>query len=99
MIRRPPRSTLFPYTTLFRSLRQHLFGQQGHRALGQFWIAPILAGIEQRAEVTDLLAEFQNLVGNLARRTMDDQIVANAVERHFAVGLVAPRLEQFEPAF
>src|SRR3712207_8672136 len=24
MIRRPPRSTLFPYTTLFRSLRDHL---------------------------------------------------------------------------
>src|SRR3712207_7929240 len=24
MIRRPPRSTLFPYTTLFRSLGQHL---------------------------------------------------------------------------
>src|SRR3712207_9426645 len=24
MIRRPPRSTLFPYTTLFRSLRRHL---------------------------------------------------------------------------
>src|SRR6266498_4586481 len=24
MIRRPPRSTLFPYTTLFRSLRGHL---------------------------------------------------------------------------
>src|SRR2546428_5228286 len=23
MIRRPPRSTLFPYTTLFRSLHQH----------------------------------------------------------------------------
>src|SRR5690349_22445389 len=26
MIRRPPRSTLFPYTTLFRSL--HLFGRE-----------------------------------------------------------------------
>src|SRR5258707_4650314 len=25
MIRRPPRSTLFPYTTLFRSLRFHSF--------------------------------------------------------------------------
>src|SRR5256885_12242266 len=25
MIRRPPRSTLFPYTTLFRSKRQNLF--------------------------------------------------------------------------
>src|SRR2546426_6958178 len=28
MIRRPPRSTLFPYTTLFRSIR-------GHRAYGR----------------------------------------------------------------
>src|SRR5256885_6202139 len=28
MIRRPPRSTLFPYTTLFRS--QHLFWLFGH---------------------------------------------------------------------
>src|SRR3712207_8721626 len=29
MIRRPPRSTLFPYTTLFRSShRSHLFGCQ-----------------------------------------------------------------------
>src|SRR3712207_8253638 len=26
MIRRPPRSTLFPYTTLFRSHGQHLVG-------------------------------------------------------------------------
>src|SRR5256885_13686861 len=25
MIRRPPRSTLFPYTTLFRSLRGHAY--------------------------------------------------------------------------
>src|SRR5258707_8537892 len=27
MIRRPPRSTLFPYTTLFRSLRENFFPQ------------------------------------------------------------------------
>src|SRR5256885_16842334 len=27
MIRRPPRSTLFPYTTLFRSLQPDLFGR------------------------------------------------------------------------
>src|SRR2546429_6758657 len=40
MIRRPPRSTLFPYTTLFRSKFQ-FFGERGHghppggvRALG-----------------------------------------------------------------
>src|SRR5947208_11250144 len=31
MIRRPPRSTLFPYTTLFRSWRQGAVGRQGCR--------------------------------------------------------------------
>src|SRR2546422_8475192 len=33
MIRRPPRSTLFPYTTLFRShhVDQHLVGAEGRR--------------------------------------------------------------------
>src|SRR3712207_9259167 len=32
MIRRPPRSTLFPYTTLFRSCREpgQLLGEHGH---------------------------------------------------------------------
>src|SRR2546427_2365462 len=39
MIRRPPRSTLFPYTTLFRSQRPALgntvdVGRRGHRARG-----------------------------------------------------------------
>src|SRR2546430_4761227 len=29
MIRRPPRSTLFPYTTLFRSLLRHLPARNG----------------------------------------------------------------------
>src|SRR2546422_3218030 len=42
MIRRPPRSTLFPYTTLFRSLAhatdeveqaEHHHGRQSHRGL------------------------------------------------------------------
>src|SRR3712207_9288920 len=36
MIRRPPRSTLFPYTTLFRSVGRLLgqvFGQQPHELL------------------------------------------------------------------
>src|SRR2546430_6204592 len=28
MIRRPPRSTLFPYTTLFRSHAQNFFGRE-----------------------------------------------------------------------
>src|SRR2546423_11958891 len=32
MIRRPPRSTLFPYTTLFRSLRREGLRCEGHGA-------------------------------------------------------------------
>src|SRR2546430_13177987 len=40
MIRRPPRSTLFPYTTLFRSAG-------GHRALGHV-DARSLRGIQER---------------------------------------------------
>src|SRR5438552_13578403 len=31
MIRRPPRSTLFPYTTLFRSVRSQNQGETGRR--------------------------------------------------------------------
>src|SRR5256885_10110306 len=31
MIRRPPRSTLFPYTTLFRSVRQHAQQEDGRQ--------------------------------------------------------------------
>src|SRR4051794_41603352 len=34
MIRRPPRSTLFPYTTLFRSIAYPLFGTSKHLAEG-----------------------------------------------------------------
>src|SRR2546425_9299835 len=32
MIRRPPRSTLFPYTTLFRSRAHHRLGARRHPA-------------------------------------------------------------------
>src|SRR5207249_7523184 len=36
MIRRPPRSTLFPYTTLFRSLHHLLWsGRRGARSSGR----------------------------------------------------------------
>src|SRR5690606_40145866 len=35
MIRRPPRSTLFPYTTLFRSLLHHQLGDGASERAGQ----------------------------------------------------------------
>src|SRR3712207_9084465 len=39
MIRRPPRSTLFPYTTLFRSVGMFLRGNPG-RWYPQMWPTP-----------------------------------------------------------
>src|SRR3712207_7671940 len=43
MIRRPPRSTLFPYTTLFRSWRRHGPQLKSHVLLGLGLPFPILA--------------------------------------------------------
>src|SRR2546427_8310938 len=54
MIRRPPRSTLFPYTTLFRS--QSLRGEDvdGHGGLLRARFRPIIAsapqGVKRRTE-------------------------------------------------
>src|SRR5256884_3917417 len=41
MIRRPPRSTLFPYTTLFRSARGPRRGDRGHALRDE--VAPCLS--------------------------------------------------------
>src|SRR5256885_10917608 len=43
MIRRPPRSTLFPYTTLFRSIEQPLAPDElvGHAVLGRALATPV----------------------------------------------------------
>src|SRR2546425_4860357 len=39
MIRRPPRSTLFPYTTLFRSTTEQSLGFAGWDTTGLSWLA------------------------------------------------------------
>src|SRR2546427_4099599 len=55
MIRRPPRSTLFPYTTLFRSLTSLLLDEGGRPRL-----QPVLAGLRTsyRVRLTAALAGF-----------------------------------------
>src|SRR2546430_13325307 len=64
MIRRPPRSTLFPYTTLFRSLR--LVG--AHADDGRFEDAVVLAVgdvVHRSEEHTSELQSQSNLVCRL----------------------------------
>src|SRR2546430_4547701 len=55
MIRRPPRSTLFPYTTLFRSL------ESGLRAAASIQQAGVVVarGIEARRELETAFEESQ----------------------------------------
>src|SRR2546430_8584999 len=62
MIRRPPRSTLFPYTTLFRSRAAHRHGRQAQRepAMAQ---RPVEAGRSE--EHTSELQSQSNLVCRL----------------------------------
>src|SRR5256885_11475582 len=49
MIRRPPRSTLFPYTTLFRSVVDELFGHCSGSVSGFDVLEPLLGpGRERR---------------------------------------------------
>src|SRR3712207_9015286 len=50
MIRRPPRSTLFPYTTLFRSRLAYDLGATLDRIEGgKHFVKTILTGLQQRS--------------------------------------------------
>src|SRR3712207_8665127 len=57
MIRRPPRSTLFPYTTLFRSERLAFSGQ-----------LELLEGLEGEAGAEAILGTVTGIGPELARR-------------------------------
>src|SRR5207248_11261850 len=52
MLRRPPRSTLFPYTTLFRSERRHRGAHEGQRG---------------RAGTRSIVADFVRFAESLAK--------------------------------
>src|SRR2546429_3827350 len=62
MIRRPPRSTLFPYTTLFRS---HVAGQIGRARLGRRATRHHDAGGQRSEEHTSELQSRLHLVCRL----------------------------------
>src|SRR5260370_14775063 len=62
MIRRPPRSTLFPYTTLFRSVRPLDIGNADLRRVAQVHGRPMHARSEEH---TSELQSHLNLVCRL----------------------------------
>src|SRR3712207_9211180 len=67
MIRRPPRSTLFPYTTLFRS------GEDELRLAKDQAVASILLGLESSSARAGVLARQEIYHG---RRVPADEVIA-----------------------
>src|SRR2546430_7970773 len=65
MIRRPPRSTLFPYTTLFRSIS---FQAAGDLPTGEIRLAYVLP---QAADGERVCLRIYDVQGRLARTLLD----------------------------
>src|SRR2546430_9106085 len=65
MIRRPPRSTLFPYTTLFRSPPHHLLALRARRVAGAHQRADLHIRQARSEEHTSELQSQSNLVCRL----------------------------------
>src|SRR3712207_6917725 len=76
MIRRPPRSTLFPYTTLFRSARVRLGGDLT-RHVGVDRLAIRVAGVRGRAELDHVLVELERADGSLLAEGDVELLVEN----------------------
>src|SRR2546427_11805815 len=79
MIRRPPRSTLFPYTTLFRSLRARQRGGDGRRGAAPRSVRDVPDSVGRRD---------RNRVPHLARRL--DQAAARERLRDRSAPRAAP---------
>src|SRR3712207_7008300 len=70
MIRRPPRSTLFPYTTLFRSLREvALDVEEGADIVMVKPALPYLDVVRRVREMTNLPVAAYNVSGEYAMRS------------------------------
>src|SRR5260370_10627550 len=65
MIRRPPRSTLFPYTTLFRSIPQSSAGEPSHGRRRQGVRVHVVGDRGRSEEHTSELQSHLNLVCRL----------------------------------
>src|SRR5688572_32515657 len=65
MIRRPPRSTLFPYTTLFRSRRKTAILRSPRSRAGTLGVSELGGGGDRSEEHTSELQSQSNLVCRL----------------------------------
>src|SRR5258705_11744600 len=86
MIRRPPRSTLFPYTTLFRSSALLLGVTAGAQQLPVLFLSPIAGVWADRVNRRRLLVMIQTLAFVQAL-TLAALTFADAVRVPYLIGL------------
>src|SRR5258708_27180464 len=77
MIRRPPRSTLFPYTTLFRSELDHLC--RVRRCVRPAHLDPVTHAVNVQRESRDLDAPVAHKDRKSTRLNSSHQIISYAV--------------------
>src|SRR2546430_4581272 len=82
MIRRPPRSTLFPYTTLFRSKRRACSGENGYARMTFFYVIErgLQLGHHRRGDGVALVGTIQGN-GRSEEHTSELQSQSNLVCR------------------
>src|SRR2546427_3588867 len=93
MIRRPPRSTLFPYTTLFRSRRgAEIGGEQNERpAIGDDEVDCSVAGVEERALKSTRLTSSHSQISYAVFSLNTTGGMTHVQPRHLAGGTPRPR--------
>src|SRR2546425_3310881 len=71
MIRRPPRSTLFPYTTLFRSLEGRIGGPGSVGTGGVHDPMEVVADLRERMRSEEHTSELQSLAYLVCRLLLE----------------------------
>src|SRR5256885_9876266 len=89
MIRRPPRSTLFPYTTLFRSVVTQLGGDAQH--------ARLAAQVEQLEDVVDAELAERSLDRHGLRRVRREDVLQVERGARMHTGALRERPARVEP--
>src|SRR2546425_11471498 len=89
MIRRPPRSTLFPYTTLFRSHREGGWGCRVHGQSGAALVhaaeTPVGGDAPEVRRTKMLVPEHQQNMADIQERVVERAVeIGGNSERHLA---------------
>src|SRR5256885_8721212 len=97
MIRRPPRSTLFPYTTLFRSPAAAGLGSglDGLRALVAVRVRPVLRAGLARGRSEEHTSELQSPCNLVCRLLLEKKKIGNPWHR--TLYLLSTVILTFEP--